>query len=182
MTRLRRLVATAAVVAVPLISGCQGSGDVAASASPEAAVSARPAASSAAVGKTQADVVSDARFATTGFDGGLRLAKDPYKRDCVVYATALSTGIPGKGELVATVSKLEKRGWRLDGPISMAEGTYLESGEWSVILGVGAVPDQAKEQSAPYTGALAFGASGKCKRSADPATAPPLPPTLPSTS
>lgn len=182
LARFRRLVAATVVIAVPLMAGCQEGSGAVASASPEATASARAAASpsSSATGeKTRADVVSDARFATKGFDGGLRIAKDPLKRECVVHATALSTGVPGKEELLGVVRGLELLGWHLDGEASMTEGTFLEAGEWSVTLGAGPVPDAGKAQASPNTGALAFGASGVCSRS--PLPSPPLPLPLPPT-
>lgn len=109
------------------------------------------------------------------FDGGLKIADDALKRECVVYATALSTDVPGKEELLCAVRRLELRGWQLDSEVSMTEGTFLKSGEWSIILGVGPVPDQVKAQASPNTGALAFSATGVCTRS--PLPSPPLPPT-----
>ncbi len=107
-------------------------------------------------------MLNDARFATKSFGGDLLIHKDPLKRECVIHATALSKDIPGKDELLRIVGRLELRGWQLDGEASMTEGTFLTSGKWSITMGVGPIPDEAKAQASPNTGALAFSATSAC--------------------
>ena len=108
-------------------------------------------------------MLSDFRFAARGM-GRLTVTKLPEQRKaCQVQVLVWSLEVPGKSELSRVVARLEKRGWRLDGPASVDSGGYLASGEWNTVAGVGPVPEEVEAQASPNRGALLLSGMGRCR-------------------
>jgi hypothetical protein len=113
-------------------------------------------------------VISDFRYATEAFDLGLTVVKDPLNRECVADSTAFSRTEPGKEDLLRVVSRLKERGWRVRGDVDADGATFLESGGWDVITGVGPLPGGIMDQPSSASGALALSAMSKCTKPPSP--------------
>jgi hypothetical protein len=113
-------------------------------------------------------VIGDFRYATEAFELGLTVLKDPLNRECVADSTAFSRTEPDEEDLVRVVRRLEERGWRLRGDVDADGATFLDSGAWGAITGIGPLPGQVSDQASPAAGALALSASSKCTRPPSP--------------
>ena len=158
-----RHVRTAAVVAAALLAtACQESSDPAAAPESRSEATAGLTASPSPEGKSRDEVISDFRYATKAFDLGLTVIKDPMNRECVAHSTALSRTEPGEKDLLRVVSRLKERGWRLRGEVDADGGTFLESGGWEAVTGVGPLLGETADQHSSAAGALALSATSTC--------------------
>ncbi len=163
---------TMGVVAASLLAtACTASADPASASRSPSAVSAAasPSPAPSPKEKTRDDVISDFRYATEAFDLGLTVVKDPWKRECVADSTAFSRTEPGEKDLLRVVSRLKERGWRVRGDVDADGATFLESGGWDIITGVGPIPGDIKDRvPSSASGALALSAMSKCTKPPSP--------------
>ncbi|MFF7542728.1 hypothetical protein ACFZCU_03690 [Streptomyces canus] len=158
------------MTAALLGTACQESSDPAAAprSRSEASATAGLAASPSPGAKTRDEVISDFRYATKSFDLGLTVVKDPMNRECVADATAFSRTEPGEKDLLRVVNRLKERGWRLRGEVDTDGATFLESGGWETITGVGPLLGETADQHSSAAGALALSAMSTCTKPPSP--------------
>ncbi|MFE3030785.1 hypothetical protein ACFXKY_03970 [Streptomyces canus] len=113
-------------------------------------------------------MISDFRYATDAFDLGLTVIKDPWNRECVAHSTAFSRNEPGEKDLLRVVSRLKERGWRVRGDVDADGATFLSSGGWEAVTGVGPLSGEIKDQAPSASGALALSATSTCTKSPSP--------------
>jgi hypothetical protein len=162
---------TAVVVTAALLAtACQENSDPAAAprSRSEASATAGLAASPSPGAKTRDEVISDFRYATKSFDLGLTVVKDPMNRECVADSTAFSRTEPGEKDLLRVVNRLKERGWRLRGEVETDGATFLESGGWEAITGVGPLLGETADQHSSAAGALALSAMSTCTKPPSP--------------
>ncbi|WP_143663569.1 hypothetical protein [Streptomyces sp. NRRL B-24085] len=170
MNTFRHARTAVAVAAVLLATACQENVDPTAAPQSHSAASATAglAASPSPAAKTRDEVISDFRYATKSFDLGLTVVKDPMNRNCVAHSTAFSRTEPGEKDLLRVVSRLKERGWRLRGEVDADGATFLESGGWEAITGVGPLPGGTADQHSSAAGALALSATSTCTKPPSP--------------
>ncbi|MET7737731.1 hypothetical protein ABZT02_41495 [Streptomyces sp. NPDC005402] len=159
-----------AAAAVLLATACQESTDPAAASQSRTAASATAelSTSPSPAAKTRDEVISDFRYATRSFDLGLTVVKDPMNRECVAHSTAFSRTEPGENDLLRVVSHLKERGWRLRGEVDAGGATFLESGGWEAVTGVGPLSGETADQHSSAAGALALSATSTCTKPPSP--------------
>ncbi len=112
--------------------------------------------------KTRLQVVDDLRHVAEGMgDEALRFVQrgDARMDACMLDAGMLTPEAGGRAELLALVGELRRRGWRSDGEVAPGEEgvqATAEAGDWTVIVGLGPVPEQTRARAGANRGVLAI--------------------------
>lgn len=161
----RGYLTTIGVVAATLVLvGCGGTTVEATPQSHQASAPATTTSSLPPTGKKSSDQVrSDFRHASAGI-GELVLPKSPAGQEaCLVYAVGFSQEVLSKPELLRVVSRLQDRGWQLEGSAeSVKDGALLKRGVWDATVEVGPVTDEVKAQAGTNLGIFTLSGLGKC--------------------
>ncbi|MEU5167559.1 hypothetical protein [Streptomyces mutomycini] len=152
---------TGVVLAALMAAGCGGTAGEVAPQGDKKPAQARTSSPSASSVKTDGRVLEDFRFATAGGERFVVVEQPEWRpRGRAVDALSLGPTVPGVVELHRVVERLEQRGWERDGEATVDEGSYLTSGDWLLIVGVGPVPDESMEQAGANKGVVMLSASG----------------------
>ncbi|MEU3304536.1 hypothetical protein ABZ729_32665 [Streptomyces sp. NPDC006678] len=163
MTKLGYAAATAAALAVTMLTGCTAQGAAAPASSPTAAKSSPPAV------MTVVRALRDIRYATKGVgEDRLRILEDPRAAaegvaPCTAAGPVLTREIPGAADLARVTGRLEARGWKLDTPLD-PQFTSLSFGKWNIMLGAGPIPKESAALAGKNKGAFGIQVSGVCKK------------------
>ncbi|MFV2120550.1 hypothetical protein ACE14D_19785 [Streptomyces sp. Act-28] len=117
---------------------------------------------------TANQVLSDIRLASEGIgEDRLRPVRDEHEiaagiLPCRIAGVIMAAQVPRQAELLLFASRLQARGWKLDGTLD-AEGYALTSGEWDIFLGAGPVPEEFREHAGTNKGVIAVSGQGLCR-------------------
>lgn len=167
MTELRYSTAIAATIAALLLTGCAGSSG-ATSPRASATASARPAAEASPTGahKSLEQVLRDIHDAAQGVgEDRMRVLSDEKTvtdklPHCNAHGLIMTLTAPGRPEILRLTDRLQKRGWKADGPVTdLADLRYAT---WGIMLRARPVPKELTAKAAPHKGMIQVSVIGNC--------------------
>ncbi|UQS28704.1 hypothetical protein J5J01_16800 [Streptomyces fradiae] len=131
--------------------------------SPGAKAPDRPAAAPRELSrKTRQQVVDDLGYMAEGMgDEAPRFLRrgDAHMEACMIDGGTVTPEVGGRAELLMLVERLRRRGWTSDGEVVPGEEgvqATATAGDWTVLIGLGPVPEQIRTQAGANRGGLAL--------------------------
>lgn len=81
---------------------------------------------------------------------------------CNAHGLIMTLNAPGRPEMLRLTDRLQKRGWKTDGPVT--DLADLRSATWGIMLRARPVPKELTAEAAPHKGMIQVSVIGKCTK------------------